>query len=191
MKRSNKVPQLKENIILIVEGKSDEKFIERLKILFNSKYNIEVVNAKSGTRILKKYKDKKKVFPEKEILVLYDLDNCKTLTNIKNEYKQEGIKLEDNQLYYINPEIELLFILWYEKRAYTMVSDDEYKKIIFDIYGIKNYRKTESELKKIMSEITSERVSLIIKNIKSLKLNKNSNKLPSTNFDKLFEKLFK
>ena len=42
-----------------------------------------------------------------------------------------------------------------------------------------------------MSEITSERVSLIIKNIKSLKLNKNSNKLPSTNFDKLFEKLFK
>ena len=72
-----------------------------------------------------------------------------------------------------------------------MISDDEYKKIISDIYGIKNYRKTESELKKIMSEITSERVSLIIKNIKSLKLNKNSNKLPSTNFDKLFEKLFK
>lgn len=62
MKRSNKVPQLKENIILIVEGKSDEKFIERLKILFNSKYNIEVVNAKSGTRILKKYKDKKKKY---------------------------------------------------------------------------------------------------------------------------------
>lgn len=191
MKRSNKVPQLKESIILIVEGKSDEKFIERLKILFNSKYNIEVVNAKSGTRILKKYKDKKKVFSEKEILVLYDLDNCKTLIDIKNEYKQEGIKLEDNQLYYINPEIELLFILWYEKRAYTMISDDEYQKIISDIYGIKNYRKTESELKKIMSEITSERVSLIIKNIKSLKLNKNSNKLPSTNFDKLFEKLFK
>ena len=55
MKKKSKVPILKEDIILIVEGNSDYKFIERLKSLYTNKFNIEVQNAKSGTKIIKKY----------------------------------------------------------------------------------------------------------------------------------------
>lgn len=191
MKRSRIIPKPKENIILIVEGKSDDKFIKRIKELFDNKYDIDVVNAESGTRILKQYRNYKKIYPEKQILVLYDLDNIKTIDDIKKEYKSENLKLKSSSLYFINPKIELLFILWKEKKAYTIISDSDYQKKIEDIYEIKNYRKNEKQLDKIMKSFNRERIETIIKNIEDLKINRDSKLLPSTNFDELFKELFK
>ena len=141
MKKKSKVPILKEDIILIVEGNSDYKFIERLKSLYTNKFNIEVQNAKSGTKIIKKYKDSKKIHPEKRTIVLYDLDNKTTVEEIKTTYKYNGLKLDSSNLYFINPKIEFLFTLWHEKRAYTIVTDEQYQQLIKKVYGIENYDK--------------------------------------------------
>lgn len=106
-------------------------------------------------------------------------------------YRNSRIKLGKHDLYFVNPKIEFLFILWYEKRAYTLVNDDEYQVLIEKIYGIKNYDKHEKQLTKIMEMITYEKVELILEYLEQLKLNSDSKCLPSTNFKDLFNLLFK
>ena len=159
--------------------------------MYSTNYNIDIKNAKSGTKIIKKYKDSKKIHPEKTTLVLYDLDGKTTVEDIKKMYRNSGIKLGKHDLYFVNPKIEFLFILWYEKRAYTLVNDDEYQVLIEKIYGIKNYDKHEKQLTKIMEMITYEKVELILEYLEQLKLNGDSKCLPSTNFKDLFNLLFK
>jgi len=188
--RKRKIPNIKENIVLVVEGKSDYQFIEKLKKLFVNKFNIDVEVAESGTRILKKYKSLKKQNPERRVIVLYDLDNKYFIKDIKRDYSKEDIRLKDEDLYFVNPKIEFLFILWYRKRAYTIVSDEEYQQLIFKVFGIQNYRKTDAQLKVIMREITEDRAITILKHLEDLNLNRDSSQLPSTNFQDLCRLLF-
>ena len=158
--------------------------------MYSTNYNIDIKNAKSGTKIIKKYKDSKKIHPEKRTIVLYDLDNKTTVEEIKTAYKYNGLKLDSSNLYFINPKIEFLFILWYEKRAYTIVTDEQYQELIKKVYGIENYEKSAEQLTKIMKIITIEKVELILGYLKQLKLNRDSKELPSTNFEDLFNLLF-
>lgn len=158
--------------------------------MYSTNYNIDIKNAKSGTKIIKKYKDSKKIHPEKTTLVLYDLDGKTTVEDIKKMYRNSGIKLGKHDLYFVNPKIEFLFILWYEKRAYTIVTDEQYQELIKKVYGIENYEKSAEQLTKIMKIITIEKVELILEYLKQLKLNRDSKELPSTNFEDLFNLLF-
>lgn len=158
--------------------------------MYSTNYNIDIKNAKSGTKIIKKYKDSKKIHPEKTTLVLYDLDGKTTVEDIKKIYRNSGIKLGKHDLYFVNPKIEFLFILWYEKRAYTIVTDEQYQELIKKVYGIENYEKSAEQLTKIMKIITIEKVELILEYLKQLKLNRDSKELPSTNFEDLFNLLF-
>ena len=105
-------------------------------------------------------------------------------------YRNSGIKLGKHDLYFVNPKIEFLFILWYEKRAYTIVTDEQYQELIKKVYGIENYEKSAEQLTKIMKIITIEKVELILEYLKQLKLNRDSKELPSTNFEDLFNLLF-
>ena len=107
--------------------------------------------------IAKKYKDSKKIHPEKRTIVLYDLDNKTTVEEIKTTYKYNGLKLDSSNLYFINPKIEFLFTLWHEKRAYTIVTDEQYQQLIKKVYGIENYDKNAEQLTKIMKIITIEK----------------------------------
>lgn len=158
--------------------------------MYSTNYNIDIKNAKSGTKIIKKYKDSKKIHPEKRTIVLYDLDNKTTVKEIKTTYKYNGLKLDSSNLYFINPKIEFLFTLWHEKRAYTIVTDEQYQELIKKVYGIENYEKSAEQLTKIMKIITIEKVELILEYLKQLKLNRDSKELPSTNFEDLFNLLF-
>ena len=158
--------------------------------MYSTNYNIDIKNAKSGTKIIKKHKDSKKIHPEKTTLVLYDLDGKTTVEDIKKMYRNSGIKLGKHDLYFVNPKIEFLFILWYEKRAYTIVTDEQYQELIKKVYGIENYEKSAEQLTKIMKIITIEKVELILEYLKQLKLNRDSKELPSTNFEDLFNLLF-
>lgn len=80
--------------------------------------------------------------------------------------------------------------MWYEKRAYTIVTDEQYQELIKKVYGIENYEKSAEQLTKIMKIITIEKVELILEYLKQLKLNRDSKELPSTNFEDLFNLLF-
>lgn len=80
--------------------------------------------------------------------------------------------------------------MWYEKRAYTLVTDEQYQELIKKVYGIENYEKSAEQLTKIMKIITIEKVELILEYLKQLKLNRDSKELPSTNFEDLFNLLF-
>lgn len=190
--RIRKQPVFKEKVYLIVEGQSEVNFIERLKLLYESKYNLNIVNAESGSKIAKKYKDIRKINREAQIFVLYDLDGNKTMESILEDYKKYSLELSiiKKNFYFVNPKIELLFVLHKEKRALTIVSDSDYQKLIKKHYGIDNYDKELKQIKKIINSIDYDDFEEIINQIKKLKISKNQKNIPSTNFDELFSKIF-
>lgn len=184
------IPNSKPNLYVIVEGDSDYKFVERLKQLYESKYIVKIENAKSGNKIITKYKKINSIHPYTDIIVLYDLDDNKTLDDIINIYQNEEIEISKNQMYFINPFIELLFILCKERKGLKNTKKKQYQKIIKTIYDIDNYESTEEQNIKIMNQVHVEDIERLFKNIRDL-ISDDDKQLPSTNFPDFFDFIFK
>lgn len=90
-------------------------------------------------------------------------------------------------IYFINPDIELLFILCKLKKAKLI--NNKTKKVIEDIYDFPSYNKNEKQLKKIIDSINEEEIIEMFELIS--KYLKNDDKmLRSTNYDVLLKDIF-
>lgn len=176
----------KEDLYLIYEGVTEEKFIEKLKSTFESKYNIILKNAFGDSKIIKKYKNIRKTNPYNKIYLMYDLDGRRCINDIIKVFKDNGIKISKKDIYFINPTFELIFVMCKLNKVYI----NNYPKHIKDIYGIEEYAKHENQVKAIVKQITKEDILFLMKNMKRL-LTNDDTCTRSSNYDKLFNELFK
>ena len=175
----------KEDLHIIFEGPTENVFLSRLEELFPTKVNIIKKNAEGADNIIKKYKNIKKKNVYSNVVVMYDLDGLKNVDDIIKLYKKEDINLESGKIYFMNPKFELIFVLC--KKSETPISN--YKHHIKKIYGIDNYEKTNKQLNKIVSQISNQDFEKMLGRIKTL-LSHNDKENRSTNYDKLFMKVF-
>ena len=176
----------KKDIYIIFEGPTEEKFIRKLQDTFFSNYNLYLINAKGKDNIIKEYKKVvRKVTIYSEVVVMYDLDRIDSVLSIYNYYMNKGINIKIRDIYFINPQFELLFIL--AKSNKTPI--DNYELHIKNLYDIDHYSKKNKELDKIVKNISKEELIELFVKLKKL-LSKNDKELRSTNYDNLFNKLF-
>lgn len=184
------IPKCREELYIIVEGYTEEALIKKLKGLYEVKYDIKIINARSGYNIVDKYRSIKRIYPYTEVLVLYDLDNKKTIKDIIKIFQKVDIEIGKKDIYFINPFVELLFVLCKEKKALTSTKKRQYARHIKRLYKIDNYHATEEQVNKILGKLKKEDFDTMQKNISEI-INLNDNVLPSTNFVELMIKLFK
>ncbi len=174
----------KPNLTIICEGQTEELFLEHLKSFFETNYNIEIKNAKSGDRILTEYKKKKKKNPERMVFVMYDMDKYESTEEVIELYNKEDILLKENEdLFFINPEFELVFELCKGQNK-----DDDFVRYIKNNYGVDEYKKEEKQIRKILRQINQEDIKELIKNLKKEKYD--STIMYSTNYDILLNDLY-
>ncbi len=176
--------KIKENIYLICEGITEVEFVEKIKSTFESKYNVIMENAQSGDRIVKKYKNILKMNPYAKVLIMIDLDNKRKIKDIHNLFKQSEFDVDKTDIYFVNPTFELIFVMC--KRNSKPITG--YKKLMKDIYGIDEYDKSEKQIKKIVKQITKDEIMGLMVKLQSL--SHDDSDIRSSNYDKLFKKLF-
>ena len=175
----------KKDKYIIFEGPSEEKFLKHFENLFGSNYNLKLINAKGKDKILYEYRKIKKKNPYSDVCLMYDLDSITKANDIIKAYKNKGLPLSKTNIYFINPQFELLLILIKEKRTPT----NKYNVHIKRLYGIQNYEKTDKQLTQIMKQITKDELEKLIINIKQF-LSKDDKCVCSSNYDILFEDVF-
>lgn len=177
--------RFKEDLYIICESTTEIKFINKLKENFVCKYNLILINAKGKPRISKEYLKVKRRNNYSKVFVMYDLDNIDTLETIIKSYSDIGIKISKKDIYYINPDFEMLLILCKENRLVI----NNYNIYIKKHFNIDNYKKSEKELEKIFNLITREDLINLNNKMKKL-IVKNDKENRSSNYYDLFNKLF-
>ena len=176
----------KKSLYLICEGLTEKLFVEKLKSTFESKYDsIEIVNANGKDKIVKKYKNIKRI-NDYDINIMCDLDGKKSINDIIKVFKDNGVKIDKKDIYFINPTFELIFVMCKLKKVYI----SGYPKHIKDIYGVEEYDKHEDQIKAIIKQINKEDIIFLMNNMKRF-LSHIDTETRSSNYDVLFNKLFK
>ena len=175
----------KEEAIVIFEGITEKYFLSRLKELFESKYHLKLEKANGKDEIIKKYKSKRKIYSKNKIFIMYDLDCKDTIQSIKKKYKDENISLDNAELYFVNPNFELILCM-------TKVKTPSLKTLTRTIekeFEIENYCKSEKQLEKIVKQISIEDAIFLMTNLE--KISKNDEETKSSNYINLLKKIFK
>lgn len=175
----------KSDKYVIYEGLTEEKFLQKMQIFFENQYNLILKNSKGKDNIMNEYKKIKRKNSYSDVSLMYDLDNIDNVSNIIKFYKKNGIKILKNDIYFINPSFEILFVLIKENRTPV----NKYELHIKRLYDVNNYTKTDKQLTKIITQISKNEIINLMKNIKKL-MNRSDITLRSTNYDILFEDLF-
>lgn len=184
LKKFFMIYNIKEEIIIIFEGITEELFLNHLKKIFDSKYKVTLENAESKDRIIKKYKTKRKIYPNNKFFIMFDLDGEDTLNSIKEKFKSEDISLDNTNLYFVNPDFELILCLIKQENPPIA----RIKTVLEKTYDIENYCKSEKQLKKIMTQIEKEDLKKLIDKLETISKNDTDNK--SSNYVDLFKEVF-
>lgn len=116
---------------------------------------------------------------------MYDLDNVDTLDTIINSYLDNGIKINKKDIYYINPDFEMLLILCKENKLIT----NNYNTYIKKHFNIDNYKKSDRDLNKILNLISKDDLINLNTKMKNLII-KDDKENRSSNYYDLFNKIF-
>ncbi len=140
-----------------------------------------LVKANGVDKIKDKYKKKKKTFNYSMYALMYDLDGKKTIDDIKKQY--EGIDLSNTTFYFVNPNFELVLLMGKTNNPNIYNINKE----IESYYGVKEYRKQEKQINKIMKQLKNEEINNIFKRLKLI--SRNDKDIRSSNYYDLFNKI--
>lgn len=175
----------KQDLYIVFEGITEEKFLKRIHSSFDSTYNVILKNAHGKDNIVKEYKKIKRKNNYSEVWVMYDLDNSINVDSILSLYDDSDLDLCKEDVYFINPEIEMLFIMCKTEQA--PITD--YVHLIDKWFKVKEYDKREAQLDKIMSLIEDTNINDLFDRMKRL-LSKDDKEIRSTNYDEMLNKIF-
>lgn len=171
----------KEDIFFIYEGLTEDKFLNHLINIYENKFNVILVKANGVDKIKDKYKKKKKTFNYSRYALMYDLDGNKTVEDIKKQYK--GLDLSNTTFYFVNPNFELVLLIGKTNNPDIYSINKE----IENYYGVKEYRKQEKQVNKILKQIKEEEINNIFRRLKSI--SRNDKDIKSSNYYDLFNKI--
>jgi len=191
MKRQAKNKRLLANILITVEGETEEYyfrgFISKFPKQIQKQINIKVIKVKGGNAsvILKNAIKEKDNLGIKEAYVVLDTDNCKSIGQLIQTAKNNGIHLIRSHLCF-----ELWFVLHYDFTTRSFEKCEAIEKLLKEKY-IKNYQKASPSIYEKLYLQTAK----AIKNSKKLEEWNHQNFehewefSPYTNIHKLIERL--
>lgn len=185
-----KIPNLKPNLYIIVEGYADKNTLSKIIKEFDLKYNVKIIDALGSGNIVNRYLDYISKYPYSKILVFYDLDGNKTLKDIKKIFEDKDIDIDSNFIYFVNPLIEFLWFISKKKQAIKWTQKKDFVKFIEREFNVLEYKGTKRQIDKIINQLNSNDINNMFNNIKKIIGDKDCF-IPSTNILKLKELLEK
>lgn len=182
MKRANRsnLEFLKEDLYLVVEGEIDEMFVNKIISFFPTKYNVRIRVANGNGNIPIHVNILKKIYSYSKIMVLYDLDGNSNLENINKYLKNKEVNLKKEDIFFINPCVEHLFLLAKVFNMEHLRIKKDYQPYFQKYYGVSDYAGHLPQVEEMIEQITYHDYCNFIDNLE--KLSEDDNALPSSNF---------
>jgi 5S rRNA maturation endonuclease (ribonuclease M5) len=178
--RKSNLEFLKEDLYLVVEGEIDEMFISKIISFFPTKYNVRIRVANGNGNIPIHVNILKKIYSYSKIMVLYDLDATNNLDTITKYLKNKEVTLKKEDIFFVNPCIEHLFLLVKELNNDKFRMKKDYQPFFLKYYGISDYAGHLPQVEEMIEQINYQDFNNFIDNLK--RLSDDDNDLPSSNF---------
>lgn len=178
-KRTN-LEFLKEDLYLVVEGEIDEMFVSKIISFIPTKYNVRIRVANGNGNIPIHVNILKKIYSYSKIVVLYDLDGNSNLDNITKYLKNKEVNLKREDIYFVNPCIEHLFLIVKEFNNSGLRIKKDYQPFFAKYYGIGDYAGHLPQVEEMIEQITYQDYLNFMDNLK--RMSEDDNDMPSTNF---------
>lgn len=180
-------------ICIICEGFEEIDYLNALinKAVFSNKYEFVLINGKSINNISSVYQIRYQSNSYDLVLVFCDTDKLPSMRykEIKNEINEfHGKTVADDIIIFGNPCTMQIIISHFAEIKLTSQSKSVNSKFIEQYVGIKNYKATEEQRKKLFSKIRRDNYERMKENVG--KLSTDDNVTSSTNilkFIKMFE----
>ena len=171
---------LKEDLYLVVEGEVDEIFVNKIISFISTKYNVRVRVANGNGNIPIHVNILKKIYSYSKIMVMYDLDGNNNLDMISKYLKNKEVVLKRDDIFFVNPCIEHLFLLSKVYNDAGLKTKKDYQPYFQKYYGVSDYAGHLPQVEEMIENLTYNDYLTLIDNLK--RLSEDDNDLPSSNF---------
>ncbi len=180
-----------KKICIICEGYEEYEYVDTLinKGVFSSNYNFKLINVKSINNIIPRYQEKFQSDSYSLVLIFCDTDKgpSKKYKEIKRKINEfHGANIADDIVIFGNPCTMQIILSHFAKIKLESQSKSVNAKYIEKITGIKNYKATDLQRKKLLSMIKRDNYETMKENVR--KLSTNDKDTSSTNILKFIEK---
>lgn len=171
---------LKEDLYLVVEGEIDEMFVSKIISFIPTRYNVRIRVANGNGNIPIHVNILKKIYSFSKIMVLYDLDGNSNLDMIRKYLKNKEVNLKPEDIFFVNPCVEHLFLLAKECNLDRLRIKKDYQPYFSKYYGVSDYGGHLNQVEEMVNQITHQDYNNFIDNLR--RLSEDDNDLPSSNF---------
>lgn len=178
-RRSN-LEFLKEDLYLVVEGEIDEMFVNKIISFFPTKYNVRIRVANGNGNIPIHVNILKKIYSYSKIMVLYDLDGNNNIDTIMKHLKNKEVNLKREDIFFVNPCVEHLFLLAKEFNMEKLKIKRDYQPYFHKYYGVSDYAGHLPQVEEMVEKITYHDYCNFVEHLN--KLSEDDMDLPSSNF---------
>lgn len=182
MKKSRKsnLEFLKEDIYLVVEGEIDEMFVSKIISFIPTKYNVRIRVANGNGNIPIHVNILKKIYSYSKIMVMYDLDGNNNLEMIAKHLKNKEVNLKREDIFFVNPCVEHLFLLVKECNTSSLRIKKDYQPYFQKYYGVSDYGGHLNQVEEMIEKINYQDYVNFIDNLK--RISEDDLDMPSSNF---------
>lgn len=191
MQKGNKEIFNRHKVCLILEGYEENSYFERLKKIgiFNSIYDITLINAKSASKISIHYSDKYAINSYEVILVVCDHDRKpEEFNKIKREIDNIlGEKKSEYVMFYTKPCTLQVILSHFGNVRLTTQAKKDAREDVERLTGVKDYDAHEDQLNDICKQVTKSNYKEMKEKI--IAIGKDFNNPQASNLDVLFNDL--
>lgn len=173
-------------ICIICEGYEEYDYLSALinKNVFQDKYDIKLINAKSINNLFIRYIEKYQSDSYHLILIFCDTDKLsatpyKELKRKINKF-HNNLTVANSVIIFGNPCTMQIILSHFAKVSLKSSSKNVNKTLIESLTGIKNYKAEENQRKELMNKITQKNYKIMKENLTDI--SQDDNNIPSTNF---------
>ena len=171
---------LKEDLYLVVEGEIDEMFVSKIISFLPTKYNVRIRVANGNGNIPIHVNILKKIYSYSKIMVMYDLDGNNNLDTIVKYLKNKEVNLKKEDIYFVNPCVEQLFLLAKVYDDNGLKTKKDYQPYFQKYYGVSDYAGHLPQVEEMIEQITYHDFQNLVDNLK--RISEDDHDLPSSNF---------
>ncbi len=181
--KRNNLEFLKEDLYLVVEGEIDEMFVSKIISFIPTKYNVRIRVANGNGNIPIHVNILKKIYSYSKIIVLYDLDGSNNIDNITKYLKNKEVNLKREDIYFVNPCVEHLFLTVKEANYERFRNKKDYQPYFAKYYSVPDYAGHLAQVEEMINQLTYHDYTNFLDNLK--RMSEDDTDLPSTNFLRL------
>ena len=113
-------------------------------------------------------------------MVMYDLDGSNNLDTIVKYLKNKEVSLKKEDIYFVNPCVEHLFLLAKTYIDQSFKTKKDYQPYFQKYYGVSDYAGHLPQVEEMIEQITYHDYLNLLDNLR--KISDSDNDLPSSNF---------